>query len=354
MQDNQIPEWLLKMPKTDLHCHLGGSMRLETILEFGQKYGIRLPADSPEELRKHVVFKDRPEKSLQAYLNCIKICESVLVKPEAFERAAYEVCEDAKKETVNILELRFGPTNYEKQNLRLFEIVEATLSGLNKAKKELKMHTGLIICGIRTDMDATKKAADLAINYQDKGVVGFDLAGKENGYRPKLFQEIIRSVLKNFLPVTIHAGEDDTVASIAEALIYLNARRIGHGVSLRESPRIINNMNSLRTALEICPTSNVDTGCVACIDTHPVRDYFNRNLRVTINTDNRTVSDTTVTKELYLLTQNLGFSPEDIYLLAVNGIKASFMPNEERYPFRRELAEAMKPYGIKKPQIYEL
>jgi len=326
-QIQRPPKWLLEMPKSELHCHLGGSMRLDTILELADKNGVDLSANDRKALRKRVVFKDKAEKSLPAYLEGIAICESVLRTPEDFERAAYEVCQDANNENVNIMELRFGPTNYVTKSLKLHEIVEGALSGLEKATEDFGMHTGLIICGIKTDMEATKKAAEIAINYQDDGVVGFDMAGKERGYRPKLFEEVIKPVLKNFLPVTIHAGEDDTVASIAEALIYLNARRIGHGVSLRESPRVVRYMDEQRVGLEVCPTSNVDTGSVSSISTHPVRNYHREGLRVSINTDNRTISDTNLTKEYMKLINNLGFSQEDIFTIAKHGIKSAFLPS---------------------------
>ncbi len=325
MKKMKCPKWLKEMPKAELHCHIGGSMRLDTILELASDYGVDIGASDRRELRKKVVFKNRPEKSLPAYLEGIALCESVLVRPEAFQRVAFEICQDAYNEGSNIIELRFGPTNYQSDNLSLYEIVEATLDGINRASTDLGMYAGLIICGIRTDMDATRKAAELASNYQDKGVVGFDLAGKEKGHRPKLFEGVIKPVIDNFVPVTIHAGEDDTVASIAEALNYLNAKRIGHGVALRESTKLFRYINIFRIGLEMCPTSNIDTGSVSCYDTHPIRGYYHDGLRVTVNTDNRTISDTTITKEYLHLMEHLGFEQHDIYKLARNAIKASFL-----------------------------
>jgi len=331
------PNWLKEMPKTDLHCHLGGSIRLNTLIELADKYGIelkdkdgaRIPVNDVNKLKENLVCKNKSNKSLEKYLNSITICESVFKKAEAFQRVAYEVCEDAHKENVKIFELRFGPTRYESESLRLYEIVEATLDGLEKASKDFNMHAGLIICGIRTDEKATKKAAEIAVNYQEKGIVGFDLAGKEEGYRPKQFREIIKPVLNNFLPVTIHAGEEDTVGSIAEALIELNARRIGHGTSLRESTKLMEYMDEARIGIEICMTSNVDSGCVAAYETHPVRSYFQRNLRISINTDNRTISDTTVTNEYLMLMSKLGLKQEDIYKLGRHGIKSAFLDSRE-------------------------
>ncbi|MDD5191507.1 MAG: adenosine deaminase [Candidatus Nanoarchaeia archaeon] len=340
---NKIPKWLIEMPKAELHCHLGGSMRLDTILDLASNNHVRIPAKNKEELIKQVVFKNKEPKSLQAYLKGIKICESVLRKPEDFQRAAYEICTDAAKENVKVMELRFGPTNYASKKLKLHEIVEGALDGLKKAETKFNMYTGLIICGIKTNMRATKRAVEIAINYQDRGVVGFDLAGKENKHSPKEFKEIFKPIFNNFLPVTIHAGEEDTVESIKEALIHLHAKRIGHGVSLRENPKIIKYMDSVRIGLEVCPTSNIDTGSISDISTHPVRDYFYRGLRVCINTDNRTISDTNLTKEYLLLQNELGFGKPELLSLAKNGFKAAFMNNSDR---RKILDEFDKKYGL--------
>jgi len=336
---NDIPQWLIDMPKTDLHCHLGGSLRIETILDLAKQNNVPLNKGE-EQLRNAIIYKNRPTRSLAEYIAGIKICESVLTTRESFTRGAFEVAEDAAKENVRIFELRFGPTNYEREDLKLHDIMEGTLDGLIMAREKYNMHTGLIVCGIRTNPEATRKAVDLAVNYKrykGNGVVGFDLAGKENGFRPKLFEEIIMPVLKNFIPVTVHAGEDDTVASIAEALIYLNAQRIGHGVSLLESNNMSEYMDNVRIGVEVCPTSNVDTGAVASLSTHPIRTFYQQGLRVFLNTDNRTVSNTTITQEYMKLITELGFTQAEVYKLARNGIKAAFMNSMTRRPYHKEL-----------------
>jgi adenosine deaminase len=332
-----VPKWLIDMPKSDLHCHLGGSLRIDTILDLADKHNVDIGVKTKEELENIVVYKNRQNPSLADYIAGIKICESVLTTPESFQRCAFEVAQDAAKENVNIFELRFAPTNYVKDNLKLYQIIEGTLDGLKRASEQYNIHTGLIICGIRTDIEATKKAVELAANYQDFGVIGFDIAGKENGYRPKLFEKIIMPVLQNFIPVTVHAGEDDGVASIAEALIYLNAQRIGHGVSILESKKLFDYMDNVRIGVEACITSNIDTGAVASIATHPIRTLFQRNLRIFPNTDNRTISNTTITNEYMKLINELGFTQDEVYRLARNGIKAAFMSSRERLPYLDEL-----------------
>jgi len=330
MANYQVPQWLTEMPKAELHCHLGGSMRLRTILDLASDNGIALPAKDEEELRHLVVYKERRDRSLAAYLDCIAKCESVLVNQDAFGRAAYEICEDNHAENVKLLELRFGPTNYVSETLRSHEIVDAVIDGLNRGARDFDMYIGLIICGIRMDAEATKRAAQIAVNYQGKGVVGFDLAGIEHGFRPSTLADYVKPVLRNFLPITCHAGEDDTVASIAEALIYLNAQRIGHGISLRESPKILNYMDLTRIALEICPTSNEDTGVVAALETHPLPQYYDEGLRMAICTDNRTVSDTTLTNEYARIMHQFNLERKDVFKITKDGFKGAFINSKDK------------------------
>lgn len=330
MENLEIPIWLKEMPKFEVHRHIGGSLDENLLLEFAEKYRVKLPTENIEELRKKIIFKNKTERSLPEYLECIKICESVLVCPEAFQEATYRIFKNAhEKENVVGLELRFAPTNYVNKNSKLHEIVEGALDGIKMASRDFNMYTGLIICGIRTDLDSVKKAAEIAVNYMDDGVVGFDLAGKENGYPPSLFQKVIKPILHNFLPVTIHAGEDDSVKSIAEAIIYLHAERIGHAISIRESPRLMRYMNNTRKALEICMTSNVDTGAVESIDTHPVKRYYEAGLRIAISTDNPITSNTDLNKEYAILVNHFGFGKKETLSIAKRAIKAAFLDDAQ-------------------------
>jgi adenosine deaminase len=343
-----VPEWLKNMPKTELHCHMGGSIRLDTVLDLAEKYNITLPTKNIADLEKLVVYKstDNGRKSLLEYISGIKVCESVMVMPEAFERVAYEIAQDAHKENVKVLELRFAPTNYERQDMPLFQIVEGMLKGLSRASKDFDMYAGLIICGIRTDMNAMRKAAEIAVNYQDKGVVGFDIAGgKEREYSPKLFVDALKPVRANFLPITIHAGEEANVGSIAEAIKYLGAQRIGHAISLRESRKLFEFVDKMRICLEMCPTSNINTGAVHSYSTHPIRTYMQDNLRVAVNTDNRTISNTTLTNEYMQLIAHVGLTQRDILKTVNNGIKASFLDSKTTRKLLNELSGYVKSLG---------
>jgi adenosine deaminase len=324
--DKDLPtrEWILKLPKSDLHRHLGGSLRLQTLIDLSREYKVPLPTTDPAELRKLLV-KDAACPSLEEYIKAHKVTESVLVTPDALERAAYEACEDAAKDAVKLLEIRFGPTNYEKHGMKLHAIVEAVLRGIKRGGLDHGVETGLLICGIRSDKDATRRAAELAVNYRRNGVVGFDLAGKEKGNGPKDFRDIFKPVHDSFLPVTVHAGEEYNSRSIADAILYLNAERIGHGITLREDGELIDLVNRRRIGIEACVKSNLGTNSVSSYQAHPVKAYYDAGMRVSVNTDNPLMADTTVTDELYRLGQEFGFTNADIKRLIKNGYKSTFI-----------------------------
>ncbi len=314
--------------KTDLHCHLGGSIRLKTLVELADEQSVPLPSKDIGKLKKTISPSEF--RSLEEYLAAFTTTESVLRDPAALERVAYEVCEDAAKENVIYLELRFGPTNYETDDLSPQRVVSSVLDGMKRAEKDYSIKTGLILCGIRTELERTREAAELAVIFQGRGVVGFDLAGAERGHRPKDLMEAFAPVLKNFVPVTVHAGEGYGAKSIEEAINYLRADRIGHGTKIQENTKLYDYVNVRRIALEVCPTSNVQTRVVSSIGTHPMLRYFRDDLRVCINTDNRTISDTTVTNELFKCSKHLGLSRGDIKSLVKAGVKAAFLQPRER------------------------
>lgn len=315
-------EWIQRLPKTDLHCHLGGSMRISTIIDEARRQGIYLPANSPETLEMHVVKSSA--SSLVDYLGAFAITESVLKDAAALERAAFELVEDAHRENVRILEVRYAPTNYRTPTLKLFQVVESVLSGLQRGSKEYGVHTGLIICGMRNDIEATREAVRLAADYKHEGVVGFDLAGPEHGFPPKQFVSVLAPVFSSFIPVTIHAGEAYGAKSIADAIIYLNARRIGHATNLFELAGLTDYIEITGLALETCVSSNLHTQAIPSVQTHPIRQMMRRGLRVSLNTDNRLVSATTITREMKLLVDELGFQKRDLVRLVKDGIKSSF------------------------------
>jgi adenosine deaminase len=329
MQTYECPDWMAHMPKVEIHRHLGGGMRLQTVLELADKFGVQLPAKDEPSLQKIIFDATQPPKSLEKYLAAIKICESVLLQPEAFSRAAYEACDDNHKENVNVFELRFGPTNYKNENQNMHEIMEATLDGLQRGARDFHMHTGLIVCGIRTHPELVKEAADLAAQYKGRGVVGFDIAGPENGNNPGIFRDAMRNVRERVMPITVHAGEVTTAAYIKEAFNELGAERVSHVVSAYQNPDLLEWFDSRRKALEICLTSNVHTGAVVDLGSHPFYRYFRSRFRTALSTDNPTISGTTITQEYLRAMHAYKLTQTDVFILGRHAIKAAFLSGRE-------------------------
>ena len=330
-------ELIRALPKTDLHCHLDGSVRLATIMELAQEQKVKLPAETPEGLAR-AMHQGEQCADLEDYLKAFDITLSVLQTEEALYRAAYELALDAAAENVRYLEVRYSPVLHTRQGLKPTTIVDAVLDGLRAAKREVGVRSNVIICGIRhIDPVTSLRLAELAVAFKNRGVVGYDLAGAEEGYPSKDHAAAFQLILANNVNVTIHAGEAYGPESIAQAVHYCGAHRIGHGVRLREDGDLLNYVNDHRIPLEMCPSSNVQTRSVADMKSHPLKFYFDFGLRVTVNTDNRLITDTTSTKELWIAHQEMGFTLEDLVTLIMQGFKSAFMPFREK----RDLLERL-------------
>ena len=323
-------ELLRALPKTDLHCHLDGSLRLGTILDLAAQQQVKLPADAPEGLAR-ALHQGQLCANLEDYLRAFDITLSVLQTEEALFRAAYELAVDCAAENVRYFEVRYSPVLHTRRGLKPTTIVDAVLEGLRVAKRETGIKSHVIICGIRhIDPVTSLRLAELAVAYKNKGVVGYDLAGAEEGYPSRDHQAAFQLILDNNVNVTIHAGEAFGPESIAQAVHLCGAHRIGHGVRLRENGDLLNYINDHRIPLEMCPSSNVQTRSVADVKSHPLRFYFDFGLRVTVNTDNRLITDTTSTKELWIAHREMGFTLEDLVTVVVQGFKSAFLPFREK------------------------
>lgn len=327
------------LPKTELHVHLDGSLRIETILDLAQAQGVRLPADTVEGLRPFVQVGEDC-KSLVDYLKAFDVTLSVMQTYESLVRTAFELAEDAARENVRYLEVRFGPMLHQQQGLSLTAIVQAVLEGLKEAEKRYDIHTGVIICGIRhISPEMSMRMADLTVAFKNKGVVGFDLAGAEENFPAKKHREAFDRVRMNNINTTLHAGEAFGPESIHQALHHCGTHRIGHGVRLIEDGDLLNYVNDHRIPLEICPSSNVQTKAVRRFEDHPIRLFYDLGLRVTVNTDNRLVTGTTLSEEYLHLHERLGFSLEEIKDVILMGFKSAFVP----YAIKRSmLASALQ------------
>ena len=318
------------LPKAELHCHLDGSLRISTILDLAEKQNISLPADNEVGLKNILIVKDRVE-SLEEYLKMFKITLSVMQTPESLERCSYELIEDVSKENVRYIEIRYSPILHIEKGMTMEESVEAVQRGLTRGQKEFGVRSGIIICGIRDiSPEISLQLAEITVQYKDKGVIGFDLAGAEENFPAKKHREAFYLIQNNNINATIHAGESFGPSSIHQAIHYCSANRIGHGTKLHEDIDLMNYVNDHRIALEICLTSNIQVRSVDSIEVHPFKKYFDEDIRVTLNTDNRLISNTTLTDEYLLAVETFNLTKQDLRTIIINGFKGAFLPHNER------------------------
>jgi adenosine deaminase len=329
---------LRQLPKPELHCHLDGSLRPETLLDLAREYRIPMPKQTAEELAE--VMRADDAKSLEDYLRLFDVTVSVMQTADALERIAYELAEDAAEDGVRYIEVRNAPILNVVQGLTLVEAVEAPLRGLRRAENDFGITGRFIIVALRQfPAEHSLEMAKLAVEFKNDGVVAFDLAGGEKGNPASLHAEAFRYAREHNLAVTVHAGEGDGAESIRQAVHVCGANRIGHGTRLIEDPDLTQYVNDRRIALEVCLTSNVQTRVADSYATHPFREYFDRGLNVTLNTDNRLMSGTTLTDEYVYAAEHLGFTMDELAGIALNGFESAFLPWEERLMLIEEVSD---------------
>ncbi|HTR80668.1 MAG TPA: adenosine deaminase [Bacteroidota bacterium] len=333
---------LRKVPKALLHDHLDGGLRPQTIIELAkdQKYS-KLPTTDAEELAAW--FQRGAQRgSLPLFLEGFEHTCAVMQTEEALERVAYETLEDMKKDGVVYLESRFAPVFHTQKGLHTETIVKAVLRGFEKGKKDFGVTYGLLLCAMRNmDPKISLEIAELAVDFRNQGVVGFDLAGEEGGYPPKKHIDAFHYIQRENFNITVHAGEAFGKESIWQALQWCGAHRIGHATRLIEDMRVkegqVLSMGTLaqyvldkRIPLEICLTSNVHTGAVKEIDEHPFGIFYRYKFRVTLNTDDRLMSGITLTDEYYTAAEHFGLTLEELEKITINAMKSAFIPYKQR------------------------
>ena len=332
-------------PKTELHCHLDGSMRLPTLLEEARSQGKMelLPADNLEGLEEILEAVDHSE-TLEAYLSWFRYTIPLLQSKRVLTRAAYELAEDNARENVKYLEVRYAPILHTEEGLSLEAVVEAVHEGLKLAEKDFGIRSSIIVCGLRDRFEsASLRQAELAVAYRSHGVTAFDLAGSEAGNPTKDHLHAFYHARNNLLNLTIHAGESWGPESIRQALFFGGAHRIGHGTTLYQDPELLQYVANHQIPLEICPTSNVQTKVVADYASHPLKQYVDAQIPVTINTDNRLFSRTSVTEELWRVHTLCGISAEQLREIVLNGFRYAFISWQERQDLLRSTLESF-PY----------
>jgi len=334
-----MTDWVRNLPKFDLHVHLDGSMRPETVIELADALPPerRFPPDL--DLRQALIPPRRC--TLEEYLRAFSITVGVLQSEAALERAAYELCEDTARENVIYMEIRFAPLLHMRNGLNPQQVIESVLAGMHRAEENYPIHTGLILCGMKQEPpDRSIETARLGAVYRDKGVVAFDLAGPENGFPPALHHQAIEIARKSGLHVTIHAGEGCCPAHIREA-IDLGAERIGHGVYLYQDPDTEQMVRERGIPLEVCPTSNLQiSGVMDSYSEHPFKRYLDEGIPVTINTDNRLMSQIDVTHELEQMIDAFSLSHDQVKEVLLNSANATFTPEMIKGVLRTQVEQA--------------
>ncbi|MGL6258919.1 adenosine deaminase [Vibrio sp. WXL210] len=330
----------LALPKIDLHCHLDGSVRPETVFELAVKQGFAMPEDKEAVINSLSAPEDC--QNLDEYIDCFDLPIKVMQTKDSLERISFELFEDAANENVKYLEVRFGPLLHQHLGLSISDIIESVVSGMKRAEAIYNIHGNYILSVLR-DMpqDKIKAVIDAGVPWLNNGVVAFDVAG---GERPNFcadFPEFTQYAVDQGYRLTIHAGEQWCGQNVYDAVTMLDAERIGHGVHMKDHSEAYSIVKDKAIALEICPTSNVHTKCIEAFSEHPISEFYKDGIVVTINTDNRTVSQTTMTDEVKKVVETFQLTKEDyskIYTYSVNNSFASEAVKQHLLELKNQIA----------------
>jgi adenosine deaminase len=350
-------KFIRTLPKVLLHDHLDGGLRPETLVDLAKESGYtKLPTSDPSDLGRWF-RRDAGRGSLARFLEGFDHTCGVMQTERALERVAYEMMEDMYNDGVVYVETRFSPVFHTRQGLHWEQVVNAVLKGLERGRKDFGVEFGIIICAMR-NMHLSQEMAELAVDFRERGVVGFDLAGEEGGFPPKKHVDAFHYIQRQNFNITIHAGEAFGKESIWQAIQWCGAHRIGHatrliediGVDKSDSQKDVK-MGYLaqyvldkRIPLEICLTSNIDTGAVKSLQGHPFGLLHKYKFRVTLNTDDRLMSNTSMTKELKIAHQVFKLNFDDLEKITINAMKSAFVPYNRRI---RLIYDVIKPGYVK-------
>ncbi len=316
---------LLQMHKAELHVHLDGSLRPGTMLELAAELDMALPASDPDALRRWMLVDDA--RNLEEYLGRFEYTIALLQAPEAIERVAYEMVVDAAADGVRYLEVRYCPALSTRHGLSMDDAIRAEWRGLQRGEAEFGVASRIINCSLRHfDPALSVEIAEHSVRMRDHGVVGFDLAGGEAGRPPELHREAFDIAARGGLGITVHAGEAAGWESIFEAIHSCHAVRIGHGTRLRENPELLAFVRDRRICIEINISSNVQTHAVASAADHPVRQYFDAGIPVTLCTDSWLMSGVHLTDEYDTAHRALGFTLPELESMALTAFEHAFIP----------------------------
>lgn len=331
-----------------LHDHLDGGLRPTTVIELADGIGHALPSTDPAELAAWF-HRGANRRDLALYLECFAHTAGVMQTESGLHRVARECAEDLAADGVVYAEVRFAPELHTAQGLALDAVVEAVVDGFREGSSGTRLVIGTLLTALRTAA-VSREIAELAVRHRDSGVVGFDIAGREKGFPPTLHIDAFHYCQRENFHITIHAGEAFGLPSIWEAIQYCGAERLGHGIRIVddlhhsddgvELGRLAQYVRDRRIPLEVCPTSNVHTGVCDAVADHPIDLLRRLRFRVTLNTDNRLMSNVSMTSEMQALVDAFGYGLDELQWLTINGMKSAFWPFDDRL---RLIDEVIKP-----------
>lgn len=314
-----------KLPKIELHCHLDGSVRVDTIIDIAKKEGIKLDSYKRCDIEK-LVQVPNDCTSLNEYLKRFDLPNKVMQSSENIKRITFELLEDAQKENIKYIEIRFAPLLHLQKGLSIEEVIQSAIDGINQAQRIYDIKGNLILSCMRNmSEDDAILLIEKGRKFLNKGVVAIDLAGpEEEGFANKYKRaiELARSYGYN---ITIHAGEAASALNVIDAINILKAQRIGHGVRIKDMKDAYDLVKKTGVVLEMCPTSNIQTKAIECLNKYPLYDFYKDGIKLSINTDNRTVSNIDLSNEIKVISDEFNMSKEkykDIYLNTIDAIFA--------------------------------
>jgi adenosine deaminase len=333
-QANPFQSW----PKIELHRHLPGAIRFETWWDIVSRHGVPLPASDPAELRRMMTVSG--QSNLKNFLKCFDTIDLCFVNAAAIERIAYEAIAQAVAENIIYLELRFSPTRMaQRANISTAAALEAVIAGQQRAQREFAIEVGLI-AGLSRELGVERCAleAEVIKSFAGRGVAGIDLLGNEVDFPPEWFAPIFQPLAaEGQLGITIHAGESSGADAVRVAILQLGATRIGHGIRAEEDPAVLGLIKERGVTLEVCPTSNVQTGATPTLPAHPLARLLRAGLKVTINTDDPQVSRIDLAHEYQVAAVELGMSEAEIIQTLHYAVDAAFAPPQVKARFTGRL-----------------
>jgi adenosine deaminase len=332
MNDDRMLHTIRAMPKIDLHRHLEGSLRLETLLAIALEHDITLPSFDVEELRPHVQMMPNEPRTSAQFLGKFRVLRQFYRSERIIKRVAYEVISDAAADNVKYMELRFTPQALNNlMQCQYGDVVGWVCEAVEEASRHLDIQVALILSMNRHEaVEIGEQVLDAAIRYRDRGIVGLDLAGQEAGHSGLPFAKLFARAKDEGFGVTIHAGEWAGAENVREAVEVLGADRVGHGIRLGEDPALVEVLQARGTVLEVCPTSNVQSGAVADFDQHPLHALFRLGVKTTINTDDPLICNVTMSEELSQVMRTMPMSLDDVKQHILTAADAAFLPPADR------------------------